>query len=423
MPETEKYLSKGSMYLLMFEICTMLILGSILFSPPDTLLNNFLNLQVHRQSMFTDAMAIAGRNGALLNAALIGMCSMGIILLARVRFSMITLSLFFINVGFGFTGLTVFACIPILIGSWIYSKSIGERFQTYANETLLAFSIAPFVKEIVVSEFAGNGMPEGIVAAFFCGIFIGFVVPPVTNYFKKLLPALPLHAGITAVSLVAAICVSLYTSILVNGYMSIRSGKTWNHASNDFFWIFFGIIFIVCITIGFLGNGKSLKNYYNYLIQKFKENRTIPKTKYGNTLINIGLVGVIGMIYIAINSLNFHGMMVSYLFCFISWAALGANPLNIIIAGCGFLLANIYIDIPLSQIEMMAIFAFLPAVAVVSKMYPLFITFIAAIAYTFIAHFIYPYFSAYNLLAVGFAACLTVYLINGIYNIFVKRTN
>src|SRR5699024_10980784 len=85
------------------------------------------------------------------------------------------------------------------------------------------------------------------------------------------------------------------------------------------------------ILAGYFINGKSFKGY----TEIFKESGVLISDfvdimGFGNTLINMGVVGLIGMLYIELVGGHYNGATLGGLLTMIGFAAFGKQPTNII---------------------------------------------------------------------------------------------
>ncbi len=414
----EENAKSGLIYLLLFVISTTLLIGSLFLNSLDTLLPNFFNLQLHGQRLYTDAMLIGSRNGAMLNAAFLGMICLGALLLARVKPTGYTISLVLLTIGFGFAGITCIAVVPIIFGTWVYAKIKKRRFKDFAHQSILAFALSPVVNEFVFGETQAFNLNIEILFAIVFGILVGMVVPSLASQIGKNKGEFKMQYELLSVGIVAFVFYSAYKTVIIdrtlipsdiglNNYISVGSPY--------YFWILLTALFLVFIVVGFLMSNKSFKAYLNMINEKNDEDDYVSTSSFPSILINIGVVGLITLAYFAIFGAKFHGITVCAFFVAVSMACLKLNPLYIPFIWVGLMLSAWTTTTALNTPVMLMGYSFSLGMVSLSKKYGIFYGILAGIIFNYINIYSEPLTMGFNLYNAGAMAGLTIVVIKLLY--------
>lgn len=158
----------------------LLFLAAVFFDTPCDILEGMKQIVLSRDALITDYFELAGYGAGFFNAAIMMLMSILLIESVKIPYTGLTLAVIFISVGFGFWGKNPINSIPIIIGSWIYSKAHKSHFARYVYTSLFATCLAPFVTELVYILPFNKGI--NLIIAVGIGIFIGYVIPPLSMH-------------------------------------------------------------------------------------------------------------------------------------------------------------------------------------------------------------------------------------------------
>jgi hypothetical protein len=301
-----------------FYLLALLIIGASLQSP-QRLVEGLQTIFTAPGMLITDYLEIAGLGPALFNAAVVGFIGFFVIKLNKVVFNGPAIAAVFTMVGFALFGKNIWSVLPVICGVWVYSKIKKQPFKTYIFPALFGTALAPLVTQ--ASFGFGWGIPLGIIV----GMLTGLVVPPLASH------ALRVHEGynIYNVGFTAGLTGMLFLSIFRNFGLNSQTVMYWGTEFNTpMRWIFIPI-FVTMILLGVVFNKGKIKDYGEILkhpgtlITDF-----VQLGGFGNTLINMGIMGLIGCAYIELVGGHYNGPTIGGVLTIVGFAAFGKHPKN-----------------------------------------------------------------------------------------------
>lgn len=280
--------------------------------------------------LITDYMVIGGVGAAIVNASLVGLIGFVILKLNKVVFNGPAIAAVFTMIGFGLFGKNIWSVLPIIFGVYLYSKIMNYQFKDNIYTALFGTALAPLVA-YVSFEFQW-GIPIGILF----GILVGLVMPPIAAHVLKF------HKGknLYNIGFTAGVTGLLFVSIFRAFNLSIESVLIWGEEFNNISRMIVYPYFISMIILGIFLEGGKIKDYFKILkhpgtlITDF-----VSLEGLGNTLINMGLLAIIGCIYIELVNGHYNGPTVGGLFTMAGFAGFGKHPKNSIPIMLGVFLA------------------------------------------------------------------------------------
>lgn len=272
-------------------------------------------------TLITDYIVVGGLGPTFVNAGIVGLIGYIVLILNKVSFRGMAIAVLFTMVGFAFMGKTIWSILPIIVGVFIYSKATGREFVTNIYPALFGTALAPLVTT------AAFGFGWGILGGIIIGILVGIVIAPAANH------VLTFHEGYNLynVGFTAGFVGLIFINILRAYDFDSESFAIWGTEFDSFLRIFVIIMFASMIIIGIIIGKEKIKDYYKILkypgalITDF-----VNIAGLGITLVNMGLVGLIGVLYIELVGANYNGPTISGLFTMVGFAAFGKHPFNII---------------------------------------------------------------------------------------------
>lgn len=313
-------------------LLVLLITGALL-QPVDELLIGLINISKSPGMLVTDYMVVGGVGPALVNGAIVGLIGYIVLILNKVPFRGASIAALFTMFGFGLLGKAIWSVLPIIFGVYIYSKLSGQKMITNIYPALFGTAVAPLVTQ------AAFGFGWGIIGGILIGIIAGIITPPIASHVLRFHEGYNLYnVGFTA-GLVGFLLLSILRAF---GYDS-EIILMWGTEFDSFLRTFVIIIFLSMIILGYILAKHRLKDYMKIikhpgtLITDFTNIGGL-----GNTLINMGLVGLIGVIYIELVGSSYNGPTVGGLFTMIGFAAFGKHPRNVIPIMVGVWLGTVF---------------------------------------------------------------------------------
>lgn len=301
-----------------FYLLALVIIGFVLQTPSE-LLAGLKTIFTSPGMLITDYMYITDVGPAIFNAAFVGIIGFILLKINKVVFNGPAIAAIFTMVGFGLFGKNIWSVLPIILGVFIFSRIKGQPFKTYMFPALFGTALAPMVTQVAY------GFGGGIVLGTLVGIAMGVVIPPLASHLLRA------HEGynIYNVGFTAGVTGLLFLSVFRNFGLNSNTVMYWSTEFNTTMrWILFPI-FITMILLGFVFNRGKLKDYPEIL----KHPGTLITDfvilgGFGNTLINMGLMGLIGSAYIELVGGHYNGPTVGGIFTMVGFAAFGKHPKN-----------------------------------------------------------------------------------------------
>lgn len=318
--------------ILMILPVTMILLAFILDNPSN-IMNGLSQIIIHPDILLTDYIEVGGIGAAFINSGILTLINIYILCKSKIKVNGISISAIFLIAGFSFFGKNIFNVWPIYLGGFLYSIYQGRKFKNVAIVSMFGTALAPLVNEIAYG--CNLPAPFNIILGITVGILCGFVLPPLSSHFLRTHDGYSLYnIGFTA-GFIGAIIMSIMKSY---GFIS-ESRLILSNEYDSILKIYLSSFFILLIVIGFYLNNKSFSGYRNIfwysgrLITDFTQ-----LVGFGITLINMGLLGLIGIIYVIISKGTINGPIIGGLLTIVGFAAFGKHPKN-----CIPILVGVYI--------------------------------------------------------------------------------
>ncbi|WP_100064924.1 DUF1576 domain-containing protein [Miniphocaeibacter massiliensis] len=327
-------------YILLYLLALYLIIVSLIFNTPYEIFSGIKEIVFSPDNLITDYMEVGDIGGAFFNSGFMILISTLMIQKTGVEMNGTLIAAVFTVGGFSFFGKNLFNTIPITVGVFLYSKFEKTNFSSYLLPALFGSALGPLVGELAF----GFDFPivKGIIVSYIAGIIVGFVLPPLSQAFLRFHQGFNLYnVGFTAgiVGMFATAVLKMFNKdvAIVN---IVSSGN--NKELSIVMYLLFGII----LLIGFILNSNKIKGYKEILdntgqlIADFVHLYGFPVT-----LINMGIMGMIGTSYVLLVGGDLNGPTIGGIFTICGFAAFGKHPKNTIPIFLGVILAtslNIY---------------------------------------------------------------------------------
>lgn len=316
--------------IVLFYIVTLLIIG-LFMQPLEELVIGLGNIFTASGILITDYIVIGGIGPTFVNAAIVTLIGYIILIINKVKFRGITVAAIFTMLGFAFMGKTIWSILPIILGVYIYSKITKQEFVTNIYPALFGTALAPLVTHTAFS------FGWGILGGSIVGIIAGLVITPVANH------ALIFHEGYNLynVGFSAGLVGLIFMNIIRAFGQDTESSMIWGTEFDDILRIFVVVSFSSMIILGIILSKDQLKNYKKILKEPgITITDFINIAGFENTLVNMGIVGLIGVAFIEIVGSHYNGPTISGLFTMVGFASFGKQPLNILPIMGGVLLGS-----------------------------------------------------------------------------------
>jgi len=309
---------------LLFFVISLFIISGMAIDGVLASIEQCINIQFIPSRLINDFIELGGVGGALLNSALVGLIGLLFVLKLDVKLSGPTFAAVLTLMGFGLFGKTVLNILPIIAGVYISGRFVGKEFKEYILIALFGTALGPVVS-FIAFEFGITG-PVSVLVSSGLGIVIGFILPSVA------VSMLHLHQGY-----------NLYNMGLSCGFLGlfaaafiIATGHTfegtlhWYNETSYFLKSLVPVLSIIFMIAGLVSGGKKalhsfikIQNIPGRLPSDFMVMETIE-----GTLINCGVVGLMGSAYVFFIDGDFNGPVIGGLLTIMGFAAFGTHVKN-----------------------------------------------------------------------------------------------
>ena len=276
--------------------------------------------------LITDYVYIAGPGAALVNAGLVTIISICIIRFSGDPYNGFTIVEMGLMAGFSLFGKNFVNIWPIILGTWLYARYQREPFSKYASVALLATSLAPLVSYMALGSVHAS-IPLGILT----GLVIGFILPSLSAYTYKIQNGMNLYNMGFACGLFAMMVVPVLTAFGDKP----DSVLYWAEGYNKTFVIALGILCVTMILLGLFATPVPPWAVWAGYRRLLSTTGRAPSDYLrmfgaGPVMMNIGINGLLGILYILIVGGDLNGPTVGGIFTIMGFSAFGKHPFNII---------------------------------------------------------------------------------------------
>lgn len=328
------------------------------------MINGLKNILISPTILITDFLVIGGIGASFINAALIGFINLYILKRYEMRINGLLIAAFMTVLGFSFFGKNLYNILPIYLGGYIYCKFQNISIKEIILIIMFTTGLAPIVSEI---SYAGIfESPYSILFGCVVGILIGFCTVPLSSHMLKF------HDGFNLynIGFTAGIVGTVFTSILRSFDITINPVKILYLDMNYYMLIFFTLLFVYLIAVGIYINKNVFHDYSKIL--KYK-GRTITDfthlVGYGITFFNMGLMGLISIVYVIMIGGVINGPIIAAIFTIVGFSAFGKHPKNSLPITLGVILAAIAMGHDLSSTSIIIAVLFSTTIAPIAGTY------------------------------------------------------
>lgn len=314
---------------------TIFIISAFIFDDINSIINGLYNIILYDDVLLTDYLVIGGIGATLVNSAILTFLNVYFLHKLKIPINGTAIAAVFIVSGFAFFGKNIFNIWPIYIGTYLYSRYKRRRYRSVFYITMFSTSLSPIVSLLTF----GLGLPiqQGLILGIIFGVVIGFVITPLAAHLIRA------HDGynIYNIGFTAGFIGTIVIALLRGFGFDIGTNLLLSEDYNFFFKVLLISFSILLIIIGYILNGKSLKGYreiFDYIGRLVTD--FIMLMGIGNTLINMGIMGLIAVTYVIISNGIINGPIIGGILTIIGFSAFGKHPKNTIPVLLGVLTAG-----------------------------------------------------------------------------------
>lgn len=303
-------------YSIMASYMAVLIIAGILWPGESPFFTGYWRILTEPSMLISDYFVVGGIGPSLVNSGILGLTGLLLVHFTKTTLSGPTIAAIFTLAGFALFGKTPLNIFPIVLGVALASRVMKERLRTYIVVALFGTALGPVVS---VMTF-GLSVPYWISAIL--GVFLGLILPALASQL------LHNHQGFNLynIGFTCGLMGIFVTALLKSRGLPVETTMLWGNADQKALSIFFTIIFASMVIIGWSARGqmKVMWSLPGTLPTDFVSELGLPAT-----LFNMGLVGLIGMAYIALVGGDYNGPTIGGVLTMVGFGAFGKHVRNI----------------------------------------------------------------------------------------------
>ena len=310
--------------------------------------------------LITDYFVLGSLPSAFLNAGLCGLSCTLLMFLLKAKCNYTTYAGFFLVVAHCFYGLNILNMWPPILGIVVYCRLTHNHFSDKLALAFYATAFAPFISELLFRYPLTHGnVWAGVFAVLALSLFLGFSVPAMLDGAKLLHREMSLYNGGLAFGLLGMLVFSfLYNILGVEVPSSVNFPPSKGNGYIVFANVFFLTVFFIAIIIGWYLNGGSFRGYGKLLEDPGFKTDFLEKYGDGVTMINMGVYGLMMVLYFDVvilltNGNGWGGATFGIVLACVTFSASGQHIRNVwpILSGYFLLGALVYLLSLVTPIE------------------------------------------------------------------------
>ncbi len=297
-----------------------LVVAGFFFGFKEGLLADFVNISNAPGVLITDYFVVGSVGSALVNAGLVGIAGLLVTVISKVPIHGYIIAAVFTMAGFSFMGKTILNIWPIFGGVWIYALVQRDTFSQYILNALFGTALAPLVSSVALQ------LDLGIPGALILGMAAGFLVPPLAGHF------LATHQGLNLynIGFTCGFIGTLFAGIFRGFGFPMELAGVWGEGFNELLLLPLVLYCGSMLAVGLIysvDNWKGFGRIYRMagsLVSDF-----VSEGGLGPTLVNMGLVGLLGTGYVVAVNGELNGPTICGIFTIVGFGAFGKHVRNV----------------------------------------------------------------------------------------------
>ena len=321
-------------YLEFYIFSILLMVFALFLDSPIEIYQGLVKILTSPSILVSDYMQIGGVGASFMNAGFMLLISLIIAEKSGAAITGALIAGLFTLTGFSFFGKNILNSIPLMIGVYIYAKIKKLSIANYIHVLCFVTGISPLVSLFIFGlDFT---LVQGIILGFLAGIIIGIIIVPISSNFVKF------HDGYSLYNIGFTIGVIgiVFAGLLRMFNKEIPSISVIYEGNDAYAFAFILVFCLGLVIIGLIKNKgfsgyKDILNHSGRLITDYtiESNRNL-------VMINMGLTGLIAIIFVKLSNGIFNGPIIGGIFTIIGFAAFGKHPRNVLPIMMGVFLAS-----------------------------------------------------------------------------------
>lgn len=324
-------------YLIILFFPVLFLITAFLLDTPGNIIIGLKEIVVCPDILLVDYLEVGGLSATLVNASIVSIVAILLMYLSKKEIDGISIASIFTIMGFAFIGKNIINTLPIYLGGYLYTKFTKTEFKDAIIVLIFGTTLSPFVTEVMF--YYGLSKFVGIILAVISGAFIGFILVPVSKQAFKIHEGYNLYnLGFTG-GIIATVIMAVLRAFGFDG----KTQSVISTQYSKFMLIYLLGSFLLLIIFSIYKDRNVIKKYPEILKETGKSPSNFKK-EFGENLVifNMGLMGILSIIYVLISKGDFNGPMAAGIFTAVGFAASGKHIKNTIPVLIGvFLMAKI----------------------------------------------------------------------------------
>lgn len=320
----EKKEQKGN-ELKRFSIVTVILLFVAAFAmgSPAQIAAGMKVILLSRDALITDYFELAGYGAAFFNAGLVAAIAVSMTFIWKIPYTGLTVMAIFFNIGYGLWGKNPVNMLPLLAGTWLFALVNRVPFSNYIYTALFGTCLAPFVTEMLhILPFSSG---TNLLLAVLLGIFMGYLLVPLS------IRTASMHMGYSLFNVGFSGGVLAFVSVCVLRSFGVQTHPVliWKEGIHG--GLLAGVYLYLAGTFlyGWYLCGWKWKNFLHIMTHPGRAVADLPVLDgVGATLMNMGVMGLVGLTYIVAVGGDLSGPVLGGLAVLFGTSAFGAHPRN-----------------------------------------------------------------------------------------------
>ena len=319
-----KPLTSPAILLVVAAYAAAFVVFGLIVQSPASVFRGLGNILTTRDALLTDYFGVGGIGGGCVSAGLLTLAAAFVYWRAGARMTGAAVACLFLVLGFGLFGKNLLNVWPIVAGVWLYAKFRKEPFHSHLNTAFFGAALAPVFSEILFSTTLPLAISLPLALA--TGLAIGFMLPPAAaQLFRAHMGFSLYNMGFTA-GIVGTIVLAMYKAY---GFVP-DPVFIWTRESQALLVVFLALLFGSMLAAGYgLDRGAFARLPDILKTPGRSPTDFIALAGFGATLVNMGLAGAIGLIYVVAIGGDLNGPTIGAILTIVGFAAYGKHPRNI----------------------------------------------------------------------------------------------
>ncbi|TFZ41358.1 DUF1576 domain-containing protein [Soehngenia longivitae] len=312
-------------YFILFFYCILLFSSAFMFNTPNQIFSGLKTIIEHPDVLIVDYFEVANIGAALLNSSIVMLILLIIVKVQDIDPNGPVISAIFTVTGFSMFGKNIINVLAIILGVFIYSKIKKEKFAKFTVIAFFSTALSPLVTRVGFgSELI---FPFNYIFAAVSGLLVGFIMPPLANSFVRFHQGYSLYnVGFTS-GIIGMIIASLFRIFdrPLEPIFVVYQGPDSKIKVLIYFISISMIAFKLIITKLDIHRYKNLIKRSGRLVTDF-----ISLDGFDMAIFNMGILGLICLIYIEIIGANLNGPTIAAIFTVMGFGSFGKHPKNVL---------------------------------------------------------------------------------------------